>query len=142
MGTKVGASVGLIPDGVKLGGSLRCTIGVSVIGFELGNSVGTKVGVSVGLILDGIKLGDSVGYTVGASVGNMVDGIAVGSTVGLVVRANVGFELVGFAQGSGEGCDDGLLVEYEAEAGVRHFISVDYFTGLRYSHELNRCVGP
>jgi hypothetical protein len=127
VGTKVGASVGLISDGViKLGGSLRCTIGASVIGFELGDSVGTKVGASVGLILDGIKLGDSVGYTVGASVGNMVDGIAVGSTVGLVVRANVGFELVGFAQGSGEGCDDGLLVEYEAEAGVRHFISVDF----------------
>jgi hypothetical protein len=34
VGTNVGASVELIPDGVKLGGSLRCTIDASVIGFE------------------------------------------------------------------------------------------------------------
>ena len=51
MGTKVGASVELIVDGVKLGGSLRCTIGASVIGFELGDSVGTKVRASVELIV-------------------------------------------------------------------------------------------
>ena len=78
VGTNVGALVELIVEGVKLGGSLRCTNGASE-GTKVGEVEldGAMLGCSV-VIQEGLLVGVSVERTVGAALGLMLDGESVG----------------------------------------------------------------
>ena len=98
-------------------GLLGFTVGVSVVGLNVGASVGERddgstVGFTVGLSVVGLNVGASVGelgLNVGATVGERDDGSKEGLPVGDSVGVHVGFEVVGALLGADEGIANRVL---------------------------------
>jgi hypothetical protein len=113
------APVGELVDGrsVLAGASVRCPVGMVVVGIIWGDWVGRNEGCRVGGCVVGACIGTMVGGALGKKVGRTVTGNVCGASVGGLV---VGDKVVGKIAGMAVVCAVGDVVvgDFCGEEGV------------------------